>query len=99
METRMAISDGLIRSSPIVAACLATGLSGLFSQPAAAQQPQVKLSPLTSLIAEGFEIKAAAGTQSGVVSALVLQKDKSVFLCSSKDLSIQPLAFECWPIK
>lgn len=95
----MAIRSALTRNGTIVAACLAAGLSSLLSQPAAAQQPQVKLSPLTSLIAEGFEIKAATGNQSGVVSTLVLQKDKSVFLCSSKDLSIQPQAFECWPIK
>lgn len=96
----MAIPDGLIRSGPIVAACLATGLSGLLSQPAAAQQPRVeKFSSLASLIAAGFEVKAATGNQSGVVGTLVLQKDKNVFLCNSKDLSIQPIAFECWPIK
>ncbi len=54
---------------------------------------------LSSLIAQGFEIKGLTGNQSGVVSTLVLQKDKDIYLCDSKDLSIQPTAFECWPVK
>jgi len=53
---------------------------------------------MSTLTAEGFEIKAATG-QSGVVGTLVLQKDKEVYLCSSKELSIQPSEFECWPVK
>ena len=53
---------------------------------------------MSTLTAEGFEIKAATG-QSGVVGTLVLQKDKEVYLCSSKELSIQPSVFECWPVK
>ena len=54
---------------------------------------------LSSLTAQGFEIKGLTGNQSGVIGTLVLQKDKEVFLCESKDLSIQPIAFECWPVK
>ena len=97
----MAPRGVLAQAGPTLAVGLAASLSILlFSHSAAAQQPrQAKSLPLASLIADGFEIKAATGTQSGVVSTLVLQKDKDVFLCSSKDLSIQPTAFECWPIK
>lgn len=96
----MAIRDAFIGGGAIVAAGLAAGLSCLLAQSAAAQQPRAeKLASLSSLIADGFEIRAATGTQSGVVGTLVLQKEKTVFLCSSKDLSIQPLAFECWPVK
>ena len=66
-----------------------------------AQSPRTttKLIPLSSLVAAGFTIKAATGNQSGVVGTLVLQKDKDVYLCDAKDLSIQPSAFECWPVK
>lgn len=96
----MAMRDAFVRNGALVAAGLTAGLSCLLAQSAAAQQPRAeKLSSLSSLIADGFEIKAATGTQSGVVGTLVLQKEKSVFLCSSKDLSIQPLAFECWAVK
>ena len=96
----MAPGVSFTRRHPIPACRVAAISLMLFSLPAAAQQPrQAKLSPLSSLVAEGFEVKAATGTQSGVVSTLVLQKDKDVFLCSSKDLSIQPTAFECWPVK
>jgi len=95
----MAMRYALTWASPILAATLAVSLSAVFSQPAAAQQPRVaKLFPLSSLTAQGFEIKAATG-QSGVVGTLVLQKDKDVFLCSSKEISIQPTEFECWPVK
>jgi len=67
---------------------------------AIAQQPHVeKLWTLTSLLADGFEVKAATSTQSGIVGTLVVQKDKQVFLCSSKELTIQPMTFECWPVK
>lgn len=71
------------------------------AQLADAQPPRMttKLVPLSSLVAEGFEIKAATGNQSGVVGTLVLQKDKDVYLCDAKDLSVQPTAFECWPVK
>jgi hypothetical protein len=51
------------------------------------------------LVAAGFDIKAVTGNQSGVVGTLVLQKDKDVYLCEAKDLSIQPTAFECWPVR
>lgn len=80
---------------------VAAAALSLLSQSARAQQPRPlpKLVSLSSLIAQGFEIKGLTGNQSGVVSTLVLQKDKDVYLCDSKDLSIQPTAFECWPVK
>lgn len=74
----------------------------LFAQVTAAQQPPratAKLVPLSSLVAEGFAVKAVTGNQSGVVGTLVLQKDNDVYLCEAKDLSIQPTAFVCWPVK
>ena len=73
----------------------------LLLPPARAQQPRPlpKMVALSSLIAQGFEIKGLTGNQSGVVSTLVLQKDKDIYLCEAKDLSIQPTAFECWPVK
>jgi len=83
----------------LIAASLAGSLSSVVSSPCGAQQPRLpKLLPLSSLTAQGFEVKAAT-SQSGVVGTLVLQKDKDVFLCSSKELSIQPTVFECWPVK
>ncbi len=73
----------------------------LFAPSAQAQQPRTatKLVPMSSLVAAGFAIKAVTGNQAGVVGTLVLQKDKDVYLCNAKDLSIQPTAFECWPVK
>jgi hypothetical protein len=77
---------------------LAAGL--LIAQTAGAQQPpRAKLVALSALIADGFEVKGVSSNQAGVASTLVLQKDKDVYLCASKDLSIQPTAFECWPVK
>jgi hypothetical protein len=66
-----------------------------------AQQPRTttKMVSLSSLAAAGFEIKAVTGNQSGVVGTLALQKGQDVYLCEAKDLSIQPTAFECWPVK
>lgn len=81
-------------------AAVAASLLVLAARPGAAQQPRSpKPVSLSSLTAQGFEIKAATGTQSGVVSTLVVQKDKEVFLCGASDLSIQPTAFACWPVK
>ncbi|MFY9762317.1 MAG: hypothetical protein WB772_07730 [Xanthobacteraceae bacterium] len=73
----------------------------LLSQLADAQQSRTitKMVSLSSLAAAGFEIKAVTGNQSGVVGTLVLQKGQDVYLCEAKDLSIQPNAFECWPVK
>ena len=73
----------------------------LLSQLADAQQSRAitKMVSLSSLAAAGFEIKAVTGNQSGVVGTLVLQKGQDVYLCEAKDLSIQPNAFECWPVK
>ncbi len=82
----------------LAAISLASALT-LASQPAGAQLARLQTVSLSSLIARGFEIKAVTGNQVGVVGTLVLQKDKDVFLCDSKDLSIQPTAFECWPVK
>lgn len=77
---------------------MAASLLGL--RPSAAQQPRSPKSvSLSSLTAQGFEVKAATATQSGVVSTLVLQKDKDVYLCEAADLSIQPNLFACWPVK
>ncbi len=80
---------------------IVTAASMRVEQSAGAQQlhATTKLVSLSSLVAQGFEIKAVSGNQSGVVGTLVLQKDKDVYLCDAKDLSIQPTAFECWPVK
>jgi hypothetical protein len=88
--------SGPARNSLILAAILA---ASLFARPAGAQQTRLARVALSTLTAQGFEIKAATGNQAGVVQTLVLQKAEQVFLCDSKDLSIDPLAFECWQIK
>jgi hypothetical protein len=82
------------RNSLILAAVLA---ASSVAQPAAAQQ--TRRVSLSSLTAQGFEVKAVTGNQVGVIGTLVLQKEKDVYLCNSRDLSIDPIAFECWPIK
>jgi hypothetical protein len=92
----MAMRSGPARNSLILAAILA---ASLFARPAGAQQTRLARVALSTLTAQGFEIKAATGNQAGVVQTLVLQKAERVFLCDSKDLSIDPLAFECWQIK
>ena len=86
------------RNGFIRAAILAAGFC-LFAHPAGAQQTRLAKAALSALTAQGFEIKAATGNQSGVVQTLVLQKGEQVFLCDSKDLSIDPIAFECWQVK
>ncbi len=88
-------------ASIAVTLSVAVVASTLASQSADAQQPRTttRLIPLSALVAAGFEVKAATGNQSGVVGSLVLQKDKDVYLCDAKDLSVQPTAFECWPVK
>jgi hypothetical protein len=88
--------SALFRTSVIPAAVLA---AGLFVEPAGAQQPRLARVSLSSLTAQGFEIKAVAGNQAGVVQTLVLQKGEQVFLCDSKDLSIDPASFDCWQVK
>lgn len=85
--------------SLIVAAALTVSLSNLCAQPVGAQQSRHARVSLSSLIAQGFEIKATTGNQVGTVGTLVLQKDQDVFLCNAKDLSIDPTTFECWPVK
>ncbi len=69
-----------------------------WAYPDVAQTRLVKV-PLSALTAQGFEVKAAIGSQVGVIQTLVLQKGELVFLCSGKDLSIEPLAFEYWQVK
>jgi hypothetical protein len=86
----------MTRNSLILAGALAAS-SG--SQPAAAQQTRLAKVSLSSLTAQGFEIKAVSGNQAGVIGTLVLQKEKDVYLCNSRDLSIDPTSFECWPVK
>jgi hypothetical protein len=39
------------------------------------------------------------GNQVGVIGTLVLQREKDVYLCNSRDLSIDPTSFECWLVK
>jgi hypothetical protein len=87
------------RASLIVAALLTAIMLGLLAQPAGAQQTRLARVPLSSLTAQGFEVKAAAGNHAGVVQTLVLQKGEQISLCDSKDLSIDPVAFECWQLK
>ena len=87
------------RATLILAAGSAAGLLCLLCQPAGAQPAPLRKVSMSSLTAQGFEIKGVTATQSGVLSTLVLQKEKEVFLCESKDLSIEPLSFECWPVK
>jgi hypothetical protein len=84
----------LSRTGFILAAVLA---ASSVAQPAAAQQ--TRRVSLAALTAQGFEVKAVTGNQVGVVGTLVLQKEKDIYLCNSKDLSIDPTAFECWPVK
>jgi hypothetical protein len=93
-----AMRDTFARNGLVAAAVLAAALSS-FAHPAGAQQTRVAKVALSALTAQGFEIKAAFGNQAGVIQTLVLQKAEQVFLCDSKDLSIEPLAFECWQIK
>ena len=87
------------RVTLLLAAGAAAGLLSLLCQAAGAQPPALRKVSMSSLTAQGFEIKGVTATQSGVLSTLVLQKEKEVFLCESKDLSIEPLSFECWPVK
>lgn len=95
----MAHEHGLTVKDAVAALGLAIALAGLFARPVMAQQPRVaKLVPLSTLTDQGFEVKAAVG-RSGVPGTLVLQKGKDVYLCSSKEIAIQPTAFECWPVK
>lgn len=83
-----------------LAAALAGMVAAVLPQPAAAQLPRTeKFTSLNALLADGFEIKAAAGNQAGVVGTLVLQRGSEVYLCGSKEPTIQPLVFTCWPVK
>jgi len=95
----MAMLSAQTRGSLILAVILTANMLGLLAQPAGAQQPRLAKVPLSSLTAQGFEIKAAVGNQAGVIQTLVLQKDEQIFLCDSKDLSIDPVSFECWRLK
>ena len=98
MKPDLAMRDRIIRWTAAMAASVAAVLS---SQPVRAAEPQA-LPPtvsLASLAAEGFEVKAVAGTQAGVANTLVLQKGKDVFLCTSKGVTYAPTTFECWAVR
>lgn len=95
----MATRYALTRMSLFVATTAAASLLSLMSQPTGAVAAPLQKVTLSSLTAQGFEIKAVSGNQAGVIGTLVLQKEKDVFMCESKDMSIEPLAFECWPVK
>jgi alpha-beta hydrolase superfamily lysophospholipase len=95
----MAMLSAQSRGRLIDAAILTASMLGLPAGPAGAQQTRLAKVPLSALAAQGFEVKAAAGNQAGVIQTLVLQKEEQVFLCDSKDLSIDPVVFECWRIK
>lgn len=100
MTKRRILSRRGLRATRLLATVVLASLLALPWRSSTAQQPRSPKSvSLSSLTAQGFEIKAATGTQSGVVSMLLLQKDKDVYLCGSSDLSIQPTAFACWPVK
>ena len=92
----MAMSADCRRNGFVLAAILA---ASALAQTAHAQQTRPAKVALSSLTAQGFEIKAVSGNQAGVIGTLVLQKEKEVYLCNSRDLSIDPTAFECWPVK
>jgi hypothetical protein len=77
----------------------AVGAASLMAQPDGALSAQSQKVALSTLTAQGFEIKAVSGNQAGVIGTLVLQKEKEVFMCESRDLSVEPIAFECWPVK
>jgi hypothetical protein len=96
----MAMPSAVTRRSSIVAAILLTASAlSVLAQPAGAQQTRLVKVSLASLTAQGFEVKAAAGNQAGVIQTLVLQKGEQVFFCDSKDLSVEATAFECWQVK
>jgi hypothetical protein len=99
MEADMAERYALTRMSLFVATMAAASLLSLMSQPRGAVAAPLQKVTLSSLTAQGFEIKAVSGNQAGVIGTLVLQKEKDVFMCESKDMSIEPIAFECWPVK
>ncbi len=77
----------------------AAAAASLIAQPDGALSAQPQKVALSTLTAQGFEIKAVSGNQAGVIGTLVLQKEKEVFMCESRDLSVEPIAFECWPVK
>jgi hypothetical protein len=95
----MSMLSAPTRASLIVAALLTAIMLGLLAQPAGAQQTRLAKVPLSSLTAQGFEVKAAAGNQAGVVQTLVLQKANRFFCATAKTFSIDPVAFECWQLK
>jgi hypothetical protein len=99
MEVDMANRYVLTRIGLFVATIAAVSVLSLMSQPTGAVAAALQKVTLSSLTAQGFEIKAVSGNQAGVIGTLVLQKDKDVFMCESKDMSIEPIAFECWPVK
>jgi hypothetical protein len=79
----------LIRMIGVFFAVLVTTLS---YKPAKAQQP-TSLPTLSSLIAQGFEIKAGFGTGS-----IMVQKGQILFLCITVNFGTS-VQSECYPVK
>jgi hypothetical protein len=82
----------------LLAAVLAAALLG---EPADAQQPapQPPRVTLTSLTAQGFEIKAVSSAPSNF-QVLFIQKGKDVYACFSGQLGAnEPWKSDCYPVE
>ena len=86
----------------LIAFVLAAALLG---EPAGAQQPAAPAAPppakiaLTSLIAQGFEIKAAVSA-SADYQVVFLQKGKDAFACIAAHLAARdPWKSDCYPVE
>ena len=83
----------------LAAVALGTALLG---QPAAAQAPKTRVGPkiaLTSLTAQGFEIKAAVSS-GGNLQLVFLQKGKDVYTCITAHLADnEPWKSDCYPVQ
>src|SRR5580658_9044783 len=100
MEADMAMRYAVTGMSLVVAAAaVAASPLGLMAEPNGQRSAPLQKVALSTLTAQGFEIKAVSGNQAGVIGTLVLQKDKDVFMCESRDLSVEPIAFACWAVK
>ena len=82
-----------------VAVCVIAALAVLCG-PAAAQSPErpggIKVVTLSSLTAQGFEVKAVTARE-----ALIVQKDKDVYWCTLRLANTAPLSYqsECYSIR
>lgn len=84
-----------------IAACSAILLAiGLAGGAALAQQPErpsaLKRISLSSLTAQGFEVKAVTARE-----ALIVQKDKEVYWCTLRLANSAPLSYqsECYSVR